>query len=996
MAWSPGTILDEGGLTQLAWSPDGQKLAILGDNRCRGIDGHAFVSVQSKGLTTELARWSNVRTTSLAWSPDSERVALTGYQVAIRDLASSSQHEIALPEDTIYVDDAYLDVAWSPDGKLVVWLDSWSDVVGLWQRGPAKSVPISSSQGVQPSTLCWMPEPMTLAIGAARGDILLWDPREGTFSHVLAGSATVSCLHWSQPLATLCVGSTDGTVRLWDPAGERSEVTLEGHRRRVAAIGASSEGLLIGSLDADGVLRLWSTKTNEPIAEFDGVAAFAFHPEHSQLAVAGRGDGRVDLLKYDRRSLVARREAVERMVHYANARIVLAGDTTVGKSGLSLRLLRQPFAATESTHALKVHLLETATSTEPANGVEVREAYLWDLAGQPGYRLFHREHLANAAVALVLFDSRDETHPLGGVRYWSRAIDHATAGRRVVKFLVPSRVDRGGPRLSDGQLSALVQELAFAAIVPTSAKRGDGVEALRARILAAIEWDALPHVSSPAIFRALKDFLLEERVSNHVVRRRGDLLDLFRAKTHAEGTTADLDICLVQQESAGIVRRLQFGDLILLRPELLDEYMGYIAIEARSDPSECGCVAEHRIRQAEIPMDTGRLLAGTEEERLLLTATLEDLLGAGIALRQATPSGDMIVFPAQTRAEPDQSDLEMRRSVAFDFDGAITSIYSRLGVFLSYSGSFSVRRFHRDGAVFTSASGERCAYFLGYRDPLNDSSATLQVAFAADVSSETRARFVEFIRQHLERHAFRESVRSRALQFCTCDYEQPIAQEILDWRREHGFPTAACAACGTHYKLEGEIAVDERAARAARHDSDEADYERERQKRLASLEKRMDLGPYDVLISYATVDEREMQSFADRLARHGLACWIARDRLLPGDPLIPSLLETLRSIPVLACFLTRAWTQSGWANYEALVAVQRMIEEKRLTQPDGGSVMPVLLPSYPPSELIPEFLRPFVHVDFRSLLGLSADEEERSMERLVRRLVKGVLKHRRT
>jgi hypothetical protein len=82
---------------------------------------------------------------------------------------------------------------------------------------------------------------------------------------------------------------------------------------------------------------------------------------------------------------------------------------------------------------------------------------LWDLAGQPAYRLIHQLHLGEVAVALVLFDSRSETDPFAGVSYWARALDEATRGFPLVKFLVASRVDRGGPSVSRNRIDAVVK-----------------------------------------------------------------------------------------------------------------------------------------------------------------------------------------------------------------------------------------------------------------------------------------------------------------------------------------------------------------------------------------------------------------------------------------------------------------------------------------------------------------------------------------------------------
>ena len=87
----------------------------------------------------------------------------------------------------------------------------------------------------------------------------------------------------------------------------------------------------------------------------------------------------------------------------------------MGKSGLGLVLSGQEYQPTESTHGRRVWTFDTREVEDPRVGQQTREVLLWDLAGQPGYRLVHQLHLNEIAVALVVFDSRSETDPFSGV-----------------------------------------------------------------------------------------------------------------------------------------------------------------------------------------------------------------------------------------------------------------------------------------------------------------------------------------------------------------------------------------------------------------------------------------------------------------------------------------------------------------------------------------------------------------------------------------------------
>ncbi len=202
--------------------------------------------------------------------------------------------------------------------------------------------------------------------------------------------------------------------------------------------------------------------------------------------------------------------------HYTNAKVVLVGDSGVGKSGLGLVLAKQEWKATESTHGRFVWTFASGEVQGDGGRKETRETWLWDLAGQPGSRLIHQLHLNEVAVALVVFDARRETDPFAGVYHWERALRIAEEKQgsgvpRLKKLLVAARSDRGGIGVSATRLEALRQELGFDGYFETSAKEGSGIEELREAITGAIDWEMLPKVSSTELFQDIKAFLVAEK-----------------------------------------------------------------------------------------------------------------------------------------------------------------------------------------------------------------------------------------------------------------------------------------------------------------------------------------------------------------------------------------------------------------------------------------------------------------------------------------------------
>jgi len=104
-------------------------------------------------------------------------------------------------------------------------------------------------------------------------------------------------------------------------------------------------------------------------------------------------------------------------VYYTNAKVVLAGDSGVGKTALGRSLIGQPFTPTESTHGRYVYKFDDQLTPLDDGAKEQRETFLWDLAGQPGYRLIHQLHLDEVAVALLVVDAHSTTDPFAGVAH---------------------------------------------------------------------------------------------------------------------------------------------------------------------------------------------------------------------------------------------------------------------------------------------------------------------------------------------------------------------------------------------------------------------------------------------------------------------------------------------------------------------------------------------------------------------------------------------------
>ena len=216
---------------------------------------------------------------------------------------------------------------------------------------------------------------------------------------------------------TAISASADRTLRIWDLLTGQGTRTLEGHTGEVASVSIDPTGQWVASHGLDDQINLWALSSGQRLPPLPALgpadvgASIAFHPGDAILATVGP-DARRDVSTWhiDWPALIAGRK--DTSARYRNAKVVLVGETGVGKSGLGMVLAGEPFSATESTHGRRVWTFDGQEPDPDADRTETRETLLWDLAGQPGYRLVHQLNIDQAVLALVLIDARSETDPL--------------------------------------------------------------------------------------------------------------------------------------------------------------------------------------------------------------------------------------------------------------------------------------------------------------------------------------------------------------------------------------------------------------------------------------------------------------------------------------------------------------------------------------------------------------------------------------------------------
>jgi hypothetical protein len=129
-----------------------------------------------------------------------------------------------------------------------------------------------------------------------------------------------------------------------------------------------------------------------------------------------------------------------------------------------------------------------------------------------------------------------------------------------------------------------------------------------------------------------------------------------------------------------------------------------------------------------------------------------------------------------------------------------------------------------------------------------------------------------------------------------------------------------------------------------------------------------------IFLSYSQIDKRIVRRIADGLRENGIRIWLDEREPKLGDSLRSKIEEGLDSADFVAFFLSKASTQSDWAQPELNAAISRQLSEDR-----GAVVLPVLLEDVD----IPALLRDVMYLDMR----------DGDVERGIRRLTDAIRHH---
>lgn len=639
--------------------------------------------------------------------------------------------------------------------------------------------------------------------GTESGELLRTFPMPEEAAHVYA-------VTWSRDGMRLASAASDHRIRIWEWAGDPKILQLEGHTNEVTGVSFSHDGKVLASKSQDGTIRIWRLDEYREIARLrfpivqglHGGGLATFHPSMDTLVTLTANDkGDVFdsvILIWDLNVSRLFGAALPcESVRYASAKIVLVGESNVGKSCLAMRLAEDRYPKDHeqgTTHGMRFWPMEAEAlhpKAKPPQG-QRRDVVLWDFGGQDEYQLVHQMFLHDTTLALLLVDPTRGRVALDEARDWNKRLEKHLGKDRAVKLLIGSKVEDGKRNLIDqNSIDLLCKECGFKAFLDLSAKTGRNTKRLRKLISEALDWDQIAKTSRPELFQHIRDDIEIRRKKKQIVLR----LDAFKRaiKRSAAKLYEDAAVDGVSDQLAaqGIIVRTKLtgGDEVLvLQLPVIEHYAGSLIIAARNNPRGVPVLEERLLGSAKtipLPGITKKERLSPANERMVLESLVELMIQHGICFRH----GGLLVFPTLFPAGNGNNEkLPQSVSLYYDFTGAIDNIYASLVSKLMVSEEFGEGRLTAGRVEF----GRPAAGYCGIRQIKRTGGlAHVDLYFAEKTPPDRRHLFTRFVEEHLRA----SGVEIREHQAIKCQCGKVIEEEDVQANISRGEIDVICPRC---------------------------------------------------------------------------------------------------------------------------------------------------------------------------------------------------------
>jgi len=244
----------------LTFSPDGKRLATS------SYDATTKVWDSKSGAELLTVSGNTSRNFGVAFSPDGKRLAIVSEDGTAKICDSATGQELFnLPGLT----NAIRAVAYSPDGSRIV-TASDDGTARVWESTPSRELFTLTGHTQQVYAGHFSPDGTRLLTSSTEGKEKIWDPLRGELLYTLFSDQALEHGAFSPDGKLIVTGGDDHLARIWDAATGKLLHTLSGHTDLVGEAKFSPDGTWVAASSADNTVILWDVVTGQVLQTLFG------------------------------------------------------------------------------------------------------------------------------------------------------------------------------------------------------------------------------------------------------------------------------------------------------------------------------------------------------------------------------------------------------------------------------------------------------------------------------------------------------------------------------------------------------------------------------------------------------------------------------------------------------------------------------------------------------------------------------------------------------
>jgi WD40 repeat protein/DNA-binding XRE family transcriptional regulator len=263
--------------SSVAFSPDGSTLAAAWVTKVVLWDvdsGKTLIMLSGQSVGTTIGY--NLGVGQISFSPDGLRLAAANMDGVPKVWELSTQRDVLvlLADDTTPAKA----IAYSPDGRLVA-TGGDAGYIWIWDAEDGMQKFTLSLGGVIHS-LSFNPEGTLIAAASDDGNVKVWEAATGQLKYSLPRQSGLYDINFLKD-GRFATAGQDGATRVWDQASGQQLLTLVGPTSTVISLAGSPDGKRIATGAYDGSLRIWDATPTHEILTIPADTAVIWNVEYS-------------------------------------------------------------------------------------------------------------------------------------------------------------------------------------------------------------------------------------------------------------------------------------------------------------------------------------------------------------------------------------------------------------------------------------------------------------------------------------------------------------------------------------------------------------------------------------------------------------------------------------------------------------------------------------------------------------------------------------------